>query len=117
MRTLQSLLALEIGDILCDWHDGAPKNLPEGVKLCGLTVWEVSGGAKFISQRTQRVYYNKMAVLVDIQLSGVRVFNFSYDDRLFGVFQLVFAADDAAQEKQDGEEARETAGETAGEPA
>lgn len=116
MRTLQSLLAMEIGDILCDWHDGAPKDLPEGVKLRGLTIWETSGGAKFIFQRTKRVYYNKMAVLVDIQLSGARVFNFSYDDRLFGVFQLVFAAD-AAQEKQDGEEAREVAGAAAGEPA
>ncbi len=44
-----------------------------------------------IEEQTGKVYINKFAVAVGIATNGDYIFNFSYDDRQFGVFKLTFS--------------------------
>lgn len=92
--TREALEAMEIGDVLCDWHDGLPE-LPDDVIASGSTSWRAAGGSAFLSATLQRPYVNKTAVLVAATEKGAGqqelLFNVSYDDQLFITFTLVFS--------------------------
>ena len=90
MKTIDEIKEMDLGDVLCDWHYGVPE-LPDGVSVSGLVTWDCSGGSRFIQDQTGNLYTNKLAVLVGININGDRIFNFSYDDRSFGVFKLKFS--------------------------
>mgnify|MGYP003480626147 CR=1 FL=1 len=90
MQTIEEIRKMGLGDVLCDWHYGLP-DLPQGVMLSSLVIWECEGGSRFIEEQTGKVYINKFAVAVGIATNGDYIFNFSYDDRQFGVFKLTFS--------------------------
>lgn len=107
-KTREALEAMEIGDVLCDWHDGLPE-LPDDVIASGSTSWRAAGGSAFLSATLQRPYVNKTAVLVAATEKGAGqqelLFNVSYDDQLFITFTLVFSGatdtKSAAQRERD----------------
>lgn len=89
-QTIEEIRKMALGDVLCDWHYGVP-DLPQGVTLSNLVVWECENGSRFIQEQTGKSYINKYAVLVGIATNGDYIFNFSYDNRRFGVFKLTFS--------------------------
>ena len=89
--TKEKILSLEIGETLCDMHEKLPQ-IPEGLKIKIFYQWDSSNhsgphsnGQNFIATQTGKRYTNKLLTLVDIKLNGDRVFNYSYDQKYFGV--------------------------------
>ena len=86
---------MQIGDDLCDMHDGLiTDRLKNEVVGSTLIRFPAVGGCEFISKQLEgTMYCNKLLVMVGSPEpvgEYIRaVFAYSYDDRSFGVVQLM----------------------------
>lgn len=90
--TKERFLALNLGDYIQDMHYGLHAlDLDDSLEILCHAETHMSGGTEFIARNTGRSYANKMAVLVGNSLGPygmTQTFAYSYDDRVFGMFQI-----------------------------
>lgn len=89
---------LQVGDFICDMHDGLDLNSISGTLLSRRIVTIDCKSHDFIAQFTERPYTNKHLIVVEepiyVENNSYQVkAAYSYDDRIFGLVVMVVKED------------------------
>jgi hypothetical protein len=84
---------MTIGDVLCDMHYGLSTDGLKNRAIATVIKFPAIDGHEFLGRQLPHDYLNKMLVMVGapVRVGGYirAVFAYSYDDRTFGVVQIM----------------------------